>query len=191
MWKLGDILKALAVEHTVVTTGGKWETRIPTCLELIERRVKPLTEEEYSQLQTKKKQRYEQNKKNALKVYEKLKEKLERQLKGKEKAVARISQIVENIEKELREDPTNTTLMKKFQYWFNVLTIRQKQVEALKQELEKFEQFLEKFETIPAEDFPLWEDVGQSKGTPPRRYAEIEEYSDTQGFTIHYLETLL
>jgi len=190
MWKLGDVLKALAVEHSIVDRDGKWETRIPSCIEQIWRTTKPLTEEEYNRFQTEKKQRYEQNKKSALKVYENLKKKLERQLEGKEKAVERITQVVEEIEEKLKKDPTNTTLMKKLQHWLNLLAIRQKQVKTLKQELEKFEQFLKVFRAVPPEDFPLWEDVGQSKGTPPRRVAQPEEHSTIDGFAIHYLNEI-
>jgi len=181
------LLKALAVEHSIVVRNGKWETRIPSCFEQIWRTAKPLTEEEYNRIQTKKKQRYEQNKKNALRVYKKLKEKLERELKRKEKAVEKISEVVEEIDRKLKENPTNTELMKKLQYWIKLLTIRQRQGEYLKRELDKFEQFLKSFKALPASEFPLWEEVGKSKGRPPRKHAELEEYSDAEGFSIHYL----
>ncbi|RUM29109.1 MAG: hypothetical protein DSY32_03610 [Aquifex sp.] len=194
MMKVGSLgyalLKALSYEPEFVEESGKIRFAIPSSLELLERRVKPLSPEEAERKVAKEKQNYERNKDNALKVYENLKKKLERQLEGKEKAVERIAQVVEEIEEKLKKDPTNTTLMKKFQYWLKILTIRQKQVEYLKRELGKFEQFLNAFRTIPATEFPLWEEVGRSKGTPPRRVAQPEEYSTIDGFAIHYLNEI-
>ena len=184
------LLKALSIEHTIVDVNGKWETRIPTCFEQIWRTTKPLTEEEYNRIQTKKKQRYEQNKKNALTVYKGLKRKLERELRGKKKAVERIEKVIEEIDKQLKKDPTNTELMEKLQYWVEKLTVRQKQVKKLEGELKKFEKFLKSFQSIPAVEFPLGEDVGRSMGTPPRKYAEPEEYSDTEGYSVHYLNEI-
>ena len=194
--KLGSLgialMKVLSIEHTIIVDGknGKWRTKIPTCIEQIWKTTKPLTEEEYEQIQIKKKRMYEENKEKSLKFYKKLKRELERDLRRKKRAVEKISEVIEEIDRKLKQDPTNTQLMRKLQYWANRLYIRQKKVEYLEQELQKFERFLKAFQSFSPTEFPPDEDVGRSKGTPPRRWAEIEEYSDTEGYSIHYLNEI-
>ena len=186
------LAKALSIEHTIIVDGknGKWRTKIPTCIEQIWKTTKPLTEEEYEQIQIKKKRMYEENKEKSLKFYKKLKRELERDLRRKKRAVEKISEVIEEIDRKLKQDPTSTQLIEKLQYWVEKLTVRQKQVENLERELKKFEKFLKSFQSIPAVEFPLGEKIGRSRGTPPKRYAEPEEYSNEEGYSIHYLNEI-
>ena len=194
MMKVGTfgqaLLKAFAIEHVIVDVNGKWETRIPTCFELIERRMKPLSEEEALQKEAQKRRKYEQNHRNAIKAYEKILKALWFKRRTLQRRLKAIEKVLTELNQKLNESPTDTTLMRKWEYWTSKHFQLQNQYQYLTNELKKFASFLRKLRNLNPTEFPLWEDVGQTKGKPPRRYAEIGEYEDINGFSIHYLQEI-
>ncbi len=181
------LAKAFAVdfEELIDETTGK--ARTPSSLELLQRRVKGLEWEEARCQGRRKRKAHAENYRKAIEAYRKQFFYLNKKKRWIKRRIQGIERVVEDIHQKLKKNPTNTYLMKKFKYYLNELYRLQKLHEYLVSELRKFVKFLKEFKKLHPIAFQLWEDVGETKGKPPRRYAQPEEYSDINGFSIHYL----
>ena len=179
------LLKAFVVDFDEYD--GKARTSVPSCIAIIQQRIKPIEWEVARCRGRKIRELHRQNHKKAIETYRRLFIYLNRKKRWLKRRLKSVENVVEEIDRKLKENPTDPTLMRKYQYWLNKQSQLQKHIEYLTQELRKFVIFLKKFKKLHPIQWALWEDVGRSKGTPPKRIAQPEEYSDIQGFSIHYL----
>ena len=194
MMKVGTfgqaLLKAFAIEIDFDEVIYDGKARIPSSLEILHQRMKPI-EWEISRCRGRRiREAHKKNHEKALETYRKMFIFLNRKKRWLKKRLHSVERVVEEIDKKLKENPTDSVLMRKHKYWLNKQSQLQKHIEYLTQELRKFVIFLKKFKKLHPIQWALWEDVGQTKGKPPRRYAEIGEYEDINGFSIHYLQEI-
>ena len=209
------LLKALGIQHSIVVRNGKWEFSIPTCLELIEQRVKPLPEKVAKRVEEQKRLAVEIAKEKDLSRWNRLifrakvkqailtkramyflhqawsirlkREKLEKTLRKLERKfrATRNREEAKRIYPILAKYKTVHYLMKNSEEYYRKVAYRF--IDLAKkygEQVESFKEFRKKF--LKAEWYIL-EIPGIRKGYGTRKWAEIGEYENLNGFRVHYL----
>lgn len=183
------LLKAFAVDFDELFDEETGKVRIPSCIELLQRRVRPLEWEEARCQGRRKRKAHEKNYRKAIETYKGTFKLILNKRKWLLKRIRGLERKVEQLDKALKENPTDTKLMNDYAYCLDRLYVVRKRYEKVRNEIRKFCKFLKEFKKLHPIAFGLWEDVGQTKGKPPRRIAQPEEY-EVDGFAIHYLNEI-
>jgi len=209
------LLKAFGIQQSIVVRNGKWEFSIPTCFELIERRVKPLPESVVKRLEEKKRLAVEIAKEKDLSKWNRLifrakvkqtiltkralyflhqawnirlkREKLEKTLRKLERKfrATRSREEAKRIYPIFAKYKTVYYLMRNSEEYYRKVAYRFIELaEKYGKQVENFREFTKKFSEA---EWYLREIPGIREGYGTRKWAEIGEYENVNGFRVHYL----